>query len=446
MATPQTWYNVLADLPFRLPEDLAPPVREGDLGGRLGGSQVPKSLIRQAESAKRDVEIPDEVGAAYESWRPTLLRRAKRLEEAIGTTARIYFKYEGNNISGSHKLNTAIPQAYYYRRAGVDRLVTGTGAGQWGTAMSVAARMFGMDARVFMVALSFRQKPYRRTLMEVFGATVSPSPSPDTPTGRRFLDSNPDGRGNIALAIAESLDDVAANPGSKFCIGSGETYSLLHQTVIGLEAKEQLEEIGEYPDVIYASLGAGSNFGGICLPFLGESLRGGRSVRCVAVEPASCPKLTKGVYAYDYTDYSGNTPLEKMYTLGSHFVTPSIHAGGLRYHATSKLVSALYDRSLIEAEAHRQSDVFASGQLFCQTEGILPAPESAHAIHAAVEAARAATRENTSPCILICVSGHGHFDLAAYAEAMKGDLSDPTLTEEDFAVGLSGLPAVAVNA
>ncbi len=436
---PSSWYNLLSDLPFAVPQELPAP----EIPGRAPlGPQVPIQMIRQSSSRKREIPIPDVVGAAYESWRPTPLRRATRLEQALGTSARIFYKYEGGNVSGSHKLNTAIPQAYYYKNAGVERLVTGTGAGQWGTAMSVAAQMFGMDSQVYMVGLSYQQKPYRRTMMKMFGASVSSSPSGDTEAGRLFRKENPDGRGNIALAIGESLEDVGANPGSRFCIGSGEDYSLLHNTVIGNEAKEQLADLGEWPDAIFASIGAGSNFGGITFPFLGEQLRGGRSSRYVAVEPASCPKLTKGVYAYDYTDYSGTTPLEKMYTLGSRFVTPSIHAGGLRYHATSKLISALYDNGLLEAEAYRQTDVFTSGQLFCRTEGILPAPESAHAVHAAVEAARRATLEGTSPCLLICVSGHGYFDLAAYADALDGQLEDGELTEEAFAAGRAGLPTV----
>lgn len=439
ISVPTTWYNILADLPFDIPRELPPP----EIDGKPAlGPQVPIALIRQSTSTKRDIPIPDEVGAAYESWRPTPLRRASTLERALGTPARIYYKYEGGNVSGSHKLTTAIAQAYYYRKAGIDRLVTGTGAGQWGTAMSVAAHMFDMASRVYMVALSYRQKPYRRTIMRMFGASVVASPSEDTELGRQFRAEHADGRGNIALAIGESLEDVAVTPGSRFCIGSGEDYSLLHQTLIGIEAKAQLDELGEWPDAVFASIGAGSNFGGISFPFLGERLRSGRPVRCVAVEPASCPKLTKGVYAYDYTDYSGTTPLEKMYTLGSRFVTPEMHAGGLRYHATSKMISALYDQGLIEAQAHRQSDVFASGQLFCQTEGILPAPESAHAVHAAIEAARQASRNGTTPCLLICVSGHGYFDLAAYADALAGTLHDPELTEDDFAAGLAALPVV----
>jgi tryptophan synthase beta chain len=293
-----------------------------------------------------------------------------------------------------------------------------------------------------MVALSYEQKPYRRTMMELFGASVTPSPSGATDVGRAFLRSDPAGRGNIALAIAEALEETTTRDGTRFCIGSGEDYSILHQTVIGLETREQLAEAGEWPDIVVASVGAGSNFGGMAFPFLRERLREGRAVRCVAVEPSSCPKLTRGTYAYDYTDYSGVTPLAKMYTLGSQFVTPAMHAGGLRYHATSSLVSAIRHHGLIEAAAYPQTGVFASGRLFCETEGILPAPESAHAIHGAVVEARRATAAGTSPCIVICVSGHGYFDMSAYADALAGRMVDPVLTDEQFVLGRAALPAV----
>jgi tryptophan synthase beta chain len=443
VAMPRAWYNIHPDLPFEVPRDLPPPAAAtGDGRPAVGGPQVPKQLVRQATSRSTWIEIPDVVAQAYEVFRPTPLRRAVRLERALGTTARIYYKYEGGNVSGSHKLNTAIAQAHYYQQAGVQRLTTGTGAGQWGTAMSVAGRMFGMDSRVFMVALSYEQKPYRRTMMEMFGASVAASPSEDTEVGRAFRAADPTGRGNIALAIAEAMEDAATHPGTRFCIGSGEDYSILHQTVIGLEAAEQLAEHAESPDVVVASVGAGSNFGGMAFPFLGEALRTGREVRCVAVEPSSCPKLTRGTYAYDFTDYSGTTPLEKMYTLGSRFVTPPMHAGGLRYHATSKLVSAIRHHGLVEAVAYPQTDVFASGRLFCETEGILPAPESAHAVHGAIVEARRATAEGTSPCIAVCVSGHGYFDMAAYADALSGRMTDPELTDEHFALGVAALPQV----
>jgi tryptophan synthase beta chain len=434
---PAAWYDIIPDLPFEVPPDLPPPVAGPERPAPA--PQVPKSLVRQTLGGSRWVPIPAAVADAYRTWRPTPLRRAHRLEKALGTPARIYYKYEGGNVSGSHKLNTAIAQAYYYSKAGVQRLVTGTGAGQWGTAMAVGAQMFGLGSRVYMVAVSYEQKPYRRTMMEMFGASVTASPSQDTAVGRDFLRDDPSGHGNIALAIAEALEETTAVPGTRFCIGSGENYSILHQTVIGLEAREQLAELGEWPDVVVASVGAGSNFGGMAFPFLGARLTEGRAVRAVAVEPASCPKLTRGVYAYDFTDYSGTTPLEKMYTLGSRFVAPPMHAGGLRYHATSKLVSAVHHEGLIEAKAYPQTEVFASGRLFCETEGILPAPESAHAVHAAVCEAAAATRPT---CIAVCVSGHGYFDMSAYADALSGRLTDPPISEQQLLAGLATLPAV----
>jgi tryptophan synthase beta chain len=434
---PAAWYNIIADLPFGVPPDLPPPTTAS--GRPSVAPQVPMSLVRQAVGGNRWVPIPDVVADAYRMWRPTPLRRATRLEKALGTKARIYYKYEGGNVSGSHKLNTAIAQAYYYRKAGVRRLVTGTGAGQWGTAMAVGAQMFGLASRVYMVAVSYEQKPYRRTMMEMFGASVAASPSPRTAAGRRFLRDDPSGGGNIALAIAEALEETTGDPGTRFCIGSGENYSILHQTVIGLEAREQLADLGEWPDIVIAAVGAGSNFGGMAFPFLGASRTENRAVRCVAVEPASCPKLTRGVYAYDFTDYSGTTPLEKMYTLGSRFVTPPMHAGGLRYHATSKLVSSIHHAGLTEAQAYPQTDVFASGRLFCETEGILPAPESAHAVHAAVCEAKKATRPI---CIAVCVSGHGYFDMSAYADALAGRLVDPPVGPEELLAGRAYLPTV----
>ncbi len=437
---PAAWYNLLADLPFDLPPDLPPPAGDGRDGARATEAQLPKALVRHTMTRDRDVPIPDPVRDAYAMWRPTTLRRALQLEQALGTRARIYYKYEGSNASGSHKLNTAVAQAHYYGAGGIDRLVTGTGAGQWGTAVAVAAHMFGMGSAVYMVAISYRQKPYRRTMMQLFGADVAPSPSDRTRVGRSFLAGDPEGRGNIALSIAEALEDAGDRPGSRFCIGSGEVYSLLHQTVIGIEARDQLAALGEWPDVVVASVGAGSNFGGICFPFLGDRLRTGRPVRCVAVEPSSCPKLTRGVYAYDYTDYSGVTPLEKMYTLGSRFVTPDMHAGGLRYHATSKLVSALYHHGLIEAQAYRQTEVLEAAALFCRSEGILPAPEAAHAVRGALDEARRADDLHEDRCILICLSGHGHFDVTAYADWLEGRLPDPELGEQVLLVARETLP------
>lgn len=439
---PEAWYSILADLPFELPPDLPPPVARAD--GSVA-AQLPLELVRQAHARKADIPIPEEVRERYASWRPTPLRRARGLERHLGTTARIYYKYEGGNASGSHKLNTSIPQAYYYARAGVRRVTTGTGAGQWGTALAMASQMFGIDCTVYMVEISFRQKPYRRVVMNLFGADVHASASDRTEVGRRYRESSEDARGNLALAMAEAIEDAAVTDMSRFCVGSGESYSILHQTVIGIEAERQLDALGERPDIVVASMGAGSNFGGTAFPFLRRTLTGGdggSGVRCISVEPASCPKLTRGVYAYDVTDFSGVTALEQMYTLGHGFVTPAIHAGGLRYHATSKLVSALYHHGLIEAVAYPQTEVFRSGTLFAQTEGLVPAPESAHAIHAAVVEAERARDEGRSPAILVCVSGHGHFDMSAYDAYLSGQLVDDVVTEDDLARARATLPVV----
>lgn len=435
---PGEWYNLLHDLPFSLPKDLPPIDPPPDGGGGIS-SQIPLELVRQTTGRRRLIEIPEPVLREYARWRPTPLRRARALEQAIGTPARIYYKYEGANVSGSHKMNTSIAQAHYYAEAGIDHLLTGTGAGQWGTALAVAARTFDLKCTVFMVELSYRQKPYRRLIMEMFGARVLPSPSDETPSGKAFRARAGGAGGNMALAMAEALD-LGAEQGGRFCTGSGEEYSILHQTVIGLEAKRQLAALGESADTVIACVGAGSNFGGTAFPFLADVLAGTSEVRCVAVEPSSCPKLTRGTYAYDFTDYSGRTPLEKMYTLGHAFVTPDIHAGGLRYHGTAKVVSALYHHGLIEAVAYPQVAVFASGVLFCTTEGILPAPESAHAIHAAIVEAERAREEGTSPVILVCVSGHGYFDMSSYETFLAGRLDDPELTEEELQRSLASLP------
>ncbi|MEZ5840835.1 MAG: TrpB-like pyridoxal phosphate-dependent enzyme [Hyphomicrobiales bacterium] len=435
---PTHWYNILADLDFDLPPDLPPPGRsDSGTGFTL---QVPMELVRQSLSKKRWIEIPAPVREAYLAWRPTPFIRATGLEKALDTPARIYFKYEGDNTSGSHKLNTAIAQAYYYHRSGVKRLVTATGAGQWGTAVAVGCNMFGLGCRVYMVGSSYRAKPYRRTIMGLYGAEVISSPDPRTASGRRFLAEHPEGHGNIALAIAEALDETVERDDTRFCIGSGEPYSILHQTVFGLEARRQMEIAGHYPDIVIGSLGAGSNFGGMTIPFLADNFAGKRAVRCVSVEPTACPKLTRGEYRYDFTDSSGVTPMEKMYTLGHDFATPDIHAGGLRYHATSKLVSALYDRGLVEAVAYPQSHIFESGAAFLRHEGILPAPESAHAVHGAIMEAIAAREAGEARTILFCLSGHGYFDLAAYQSHLDGNITDVTITDAEIAAALARVP------
>jgi tryptophan synthase beta chain len=438
---PDAWYNVLPDLGFELPRDLpSPNVRAARIS-----PQVPTALVRQETSDQRWISIPGEVLDRYRRWRPTPLRRASGLEAALGTRARIYYKYEGGNLSGSHKLNTAVAQAHYYRKAGARRLAVGTGAGQWGTAVAAACEMVGLECRVYMVRSSFHAKPYRRTIMEMLGASVVPSPSRDTEIGRRHVASGEHEDGSLSLALAEALEE-AGRPGTRFCTGSGENYSLLHQTVIGLEAAHQLEEHGEQPDVLVAGLGAGSNLGGLCLPFLSRTLRGGRRARCVSVEPAACPKLTRGRYAYDYTDSSEQTPLQKMYTLGHTFAAPAIHAGGLRYHATSKLLSALYDRGLIEAVAYQQRQVFESAVLFSRVEGVVPAPESAHAVHGAVVEARRADERGETPVIAMSLSGHGLFDMAAYGMYLEGRMEDVLISDGMIERSLAQLPAQPVTA
>lgn len=432
---PTSWYNIMSDL-GPLPADRPPPA----VAGRAVRPQIPTGLVRQELSRSPEIAIPEEVLAQYRSWRPTPLRRASNLERELGTGARIYYKYEGNNPSGSHKLNSAMAQAFYYRQAGAKRLVTASGAGQWGTALAVACRAFGLDCHVYMVGNSYRAKPHRRVIMEMYGATVSSSPSVDTDIGRRARGSDPDSDGNLALAMAEAMETALESDGSRFATGSGESYTLLHQTVIGLEAQEQMAELGEVPDVVIASLGAGSNFGGIAGPFLRKVLNQEPGPRCVAVEPTACPKLTKGLYHYDFTDASAVTPMQKMYTLGHTFTPPSIHAGGLRYHGTAKIVSALYSAGRIESVAYGQDDVLASGLRFAHSEGLVPAPESAHAVHAAIVEACRAAEAGREPVILFCLSGHGLFDLAAYSAHLAGELTNADAAEAEIERSLAGLP------
>jgi tryptophan synthase beta chain len=438
MDPPAEWYNLLADLDFELPPDLPPPnVAVGGLS-----PQIPLSLIRQELTTKRWVAIPDEVLARFRHWRPTPLRRARELESALGTKATILYKYEGGNLSGSHKLNTAVAQAHYYRAAGTKRLAVATGAGQWGTAIADGCRMFDLGCRVYMVRKSYEDKPYRKTIMEMLGAEVVPSPSEETETGRRFLAAGETG-GTLSIALAEAMEETRAE-GTRFCAGSAETYSMLHQTVVGLEAMAQCSELGVWPDVVVAGVGAGSNLAGIAFPFLGRALTGeGPEVRVLSVEPTACPKLTKGLYAYDYTDSSEQTPLQKMYTLGCRFTPPSMHAGGLRYHATGKLISALYDHGMIDAVAYRQQEVFASGTLFARCEGIVPAPESAHAVHGAVVAAQEADARGETPTILVSLSGHGLFDMSAYEAYATDTLEDVEVPDEVIEASLAQLPQVA---
>jgi tryptophan synthase beta chain len=378
------------------------------------------------------------------AWRPTPLFRAERFEEALGLRGpRIYVKYEGANLTGSHKLNTAVAQAYYYRAAGVETLVAGTGAGQWGSAVAAACRMFGMACRVYMVRSSCRDKPYRKTIMRLLGAEVLESPTDGTGVGRAALADDPQGAGTLSIALGEALENATSSPRSRFCTGSGETYSLLHQTVIGLEALVQMRDRDDYPDAIVAGVGAGSNFGGLANPFLGETLRGGGpATRLLAVEPAACPKFTRGTYAYDHTDASRLSPLQKMYTLGHTYRPPALHAGGLRYHGSAKLLSAMYHRRLFEAAAYPQRDVFESAALFGCSEGIVPAPESAHAIHGAAMLARTLGRH--SGAILVGLSGHGLYDMAAYDRYVDGAVENVSFDQAEIDEALAGLPVQPV--
>lgn len=419
-AVPDSWYNVRADIPLEIPDDLPSPDATGEIR-----PQVPAALIRQELSRAREISIPGEVMDRYLGWRPTPLRRAEHLEKAFDTPARIYYKYEGGNISGSHKLNSAVAQAYYYAKAGAGRLATGTGAGQWGTALAAAGSMFGLETAAFMTKSSYTTKPYRRVIMEMLGCQVT------------AVD------GNLSAALATALQEARAGDGTtRFCTGSSESYTLLHQTLIGLEARQQLAQRGERADVVVASLGAGSNFGGLAFPFLGEARRTGEPVRAVAVEPAACPKLTRGRYAYDFSDSSRLTPLQMMYTLGSDFATPEIHAGGLRYHATSKIISALRAAGAVEAIAYTQQEVFQSAVTFARLEGILPAPEAAHAVHGAIREALVCRDEGTPRTIVFCLSGHGMYDLGAYDEFLTGRLTDVIPNDAEIEASLAGLPEV----
>jgi len=437
---PTHWYNVVADMPNPPAPPLGPdgkPVSPDALAAIF-----PEALIGQEVSAERWIPIPEPVREVYRLWRPTPLFRAHRLEAALGTPAKIFYKYEGVSPAGSHKPNTAVVQAYYNREAGIRRLTTETGAGQWGSSLALAGRMFGVDVRVFMVKVSYEQKPYRRSMMQAWGAEVLASPTNVTEAGRKVLAADPASSGSLGIAISEAVEEAASRKDTNYALGSVLNHVLLHQTVIGLEAKKQMEKAGAYPDVVIASCGGGSNFGGIAFPFLADKAAGKR-VRLVAVEPTSCPTLTKGVYAYDFGDVAGYTPLMKMYTLGHDFIPPGIHAGGLRYHGDSPLVSQLYHEKLIEAIAVPQLATFEAGVQFARTEGIIPAPESAHSVRVAIDEALAAKKVGEPRVILFNLSGHGHFDMSAYDKYFAGQLEDFDYPEAAIAESMKKLPKVA---
>ncbi len=421
---PRAWYNIVPDLPAPLPPPVHPgtkqPLRPDDLA-----MLFPQALIAQEASSERYVEIPEPVREAYRLWRPTPLHRARRLEKLLDTPAHIYFKYEGGSPPGSHKANTALAQAFFNREEGVQRLTTETGAGQWGSALAFACRLFGLQCQVYMVRASYQQKPYRRILMETWGARVVPSPSPETPFGRQLLEQDPDHPGSLGIAISEAVADAVSRSDTHYSLGSVLNHVLLHQTVVGEEALQQMEMAGEFPDVVIGCVGGGSNFAGLAFPFIRERRKAGVPTRFLAIEPLACPSLTRGTYTYDFGDTAETTPLLKMHTLGHKFVPAPIHAGGLRYHGMAPLVSALVEAGVVEGRAYAQTAVFQAAVQFAQAEGFLPAPETAHAIKAAIDEALAARAEGKKRVILFNFSGHGHFDLQAYAEFLAGRLADP---------------------
>jgi len=441
---PTRWYNLNADFP----EPMPPPLHPGT--GNPPGPEdfapiFPMNLVEQEMTPDRWVDIPEEILGVYKIWRPTPLYRADRLEAALNAPVKIYFKNEGVSPPGSHKPNTAVAQAYYNKAFGVKRLTTETGAGQWGSALAFACNYFDLECKVYMVRVSFEQKPYRRIMMMTWGADCVPSPTDTTEAGRKILAQNPDSPGSLGIAISEAIEDCVSTPGTKYTLGSVLNHVLLHQTVVGLEAKKQFEKVGEYPDMIFAPCGGGSNFGGAAFPFLADKAAGDKrasNLRCIAVEPASCPTLTKGVYAYDHGDASGHTPLMKMYTLGHDFMPPGIHAGGLRYHGDSPLVSQLLHEGHIEAVAAPQVATFEAGLMFARAEGVIPAPESCHAIRACIDEAQRCKESGEPKTLFFNLSGHGHFDMTAYGSFLDGKLEDFEYPAEAIAASLAGLSGV----
>ncbi|MDD4941612.1 MAG: TrpB-like pyridoxal phosphate-dependent enzyme [Candidatus Omnitrophica bacterium] len=434
---PQAWYNVAADLPFELPPPIHPgtlqPLQPKDLSHIF-----PMELIKQEMSTKRWIDIPSEVLDIYRIWRPSPLKRAIRLEKALKTKARIYYKDESVSPAGSHKPNTAVAQAYYNKKAGIERLTTETGAGQWGSALSFACNIFGLKCTVYMVKVSYHQKPFRRSLMHIWGSNVIASPSDTTDAGRAMLKDDPHSQGSLGAAISEAVEDADRHKNTNFSLGSVLNHVLLHQTVIGLELKKQLKMAGETPDYLIACVGGGSNFGGFALPFIADKLKR-PALKIIAVEPSACPSLTRGIYAYDFGDTEMLTPLLKMFTLGHKFMPPGIHAGGLRYHGCSSLISALCAKKLVEAISCEQLDIFKAAMLFAQTEGTLPAPESAHAIKTAIDVAKRAPK---GKCIVFNLSGHGFLDLGSYDKYMAGELVNYAHPSAEIARALKDLPKV----
>jgi tryptophan synthase beta chain len=441
---PKSWYNIVADLP-KPPHPVLHPGTKQPVGPADLEPLFPMELILQEVSSERRIDIPEPVRDIFRMWRPSPLIRARRLEQLLDTPAKIYFKYEGVSPAGSHKPNTAVPQAWYNKQAGIKKLSTETGAGQWGSSLAFAGSLFGIDVTVFQVRVSYDQKPYRRALMETYGARCVASPSAETESGRAVLKEHPDSPGSLGIAISEAVEIAVKNPDVKYALGSVLNHVMLHQTIIGEEAIKQFELAGDDPDVIIACAGGGSNFAGLAFPFLGLQLRGGRSRRFIAVEPTACPTLTRGKYAYDFGDTSHLTPLVKMHTLGSTFIPSGFHAGGLRYHGMGPLVSHVYDLGLIEARAYQQIPCFEAGVQFARAEGIVPAPESTHAVRCAIDEALRCKAEGKAETIVFNLSGHGHFDMGAYINYFSGKLVDQPYDESELAMALAGLPPVAAQ-
>ncbi len=437
---PKKWYNIQADMDEQLPPPINPETKEPVTPNDLAVI-FPEELIMQEVSTERFIDIPEEVLDIYKIWRPSPLMRATRLEQYLQTPAKIYFKYEGVSPAGSHKPNTAVAQAYYNKKAGIKRLATETGAGQWGSALSLAGAYFGLEIMVYMVKVSFNQKPYRKFMIETWGGKVIPSPSNLTQIGKKILAEDPDNQGSLGIAISEAVEDAATNKDTNYALGSVLNHVCLHQTIIGEEAIKQFEIIGDYPDVVIGCVGGGSNFAGLAFPYIREKMNG-KKIDIIAVEPTACPTLTKGLYAFDYGDLAGLTPILKMFTLGHDFMPPSIHAGGLRYHGMAPLVSYFTYKGLITPKAYSQVEVFKAAIDFARLEGLIVAPESAHAVKAAIDEAIKAKEENQPKTIVFNLSGHGHFDLASYDKFNNNELIDYSLDEKYIDEALKRLPEV----
>lgn len=427
---PRQWYNIAADLPTPVPPVLHPGTKQ-PIGPDDLAPLFPMALIKQEVSQERWIDIPDEIRDIYRLWRPSPLFRARMLEKKLDTPAKIYYKYEGVSPAGSHKPNTAIAQAYYNKEEGIKRITTETGAGQWGSALSLACNYFDIECKVYMVKISYQQKPYRRSMIMTWGANVIPSPSDQTEAGRAILAANPDSPGSLGIAISEAVEEAAKRDDTKYSLGSVLNHVLMHQSVIGLEAQKQMEIAGDYPDIVIGCVGGGSNFAGLAFPFMPEKFNG-KDLRFVAVEPTACPTVTRGLYSYDFGDTAQMTPLMAMHTLGHSFVPPGIHAGGLRYHGMAQQISHLVQGGYIEAQSYHQVEVFEAAQMFARTEGIIPAPESSHAIKSTIVEALKAKEEGTSKVILFNLSGHGHFDMASYDAYLSGKLTDYVLPDEEI--------------